>query len=306
MKNSYSHIRDFIMHLWRRQASGEQLLEKEEELIRKLEADAMQHYSEDHMKASRERIHNTVRNSRSSRTMPLARQAVLIPAAILVLFISIFGLYQSFVKPEVFVAEGSFRSVKLKDGSAVKLFPGAELTVERSFPQATRLVTLKGDAIFSVAKDRRHPFVVQAQNFSTKVLGTVFKITQTGNRKSVDLYEGRVAVSYAGVPDTYLKPNQVWANFGAPRTAVVFTKAAPGKKMPATAMQSLSFNEVAFAEIIRVLQEHYGISISYPAALAGKKLSAELEGTMEENIEMVAFAAHLEVETQGGKAYILK
>lgn len=121
-----------------------------------------------------------------------------------------------------YYAESANRKIILADGSVVILLPGSQLTVEKSFPQDTRIVDLKGNAVFTVAKSK-HPFIVHAEGFSTKVLGTVFKITQTGNSKTVDLYEGKVAVSYAGAPVAFLKPHQKWTNFGISRTAAVIS-----------------------------------------------------------------------------------
>ncbi|WP_435525600.1 hypothetical protein [Chryseobacterium indoltheticum] len=100
----------------------------------------------------------------------------------------------------------------------------------------------------------------------------MFKITQSGNDKAVDLYEGKVAVSYVGTPVTFLKPNQKWTNFGVPRTAAVisFTKANTStQKLPS--LLSLSFNDVMLKDVAEVLQKNYSISIIYPKELAEKK-----------------------------------
>ncbi|MFT3920497.1 FecR family protein [Cloacibacterium sp.] len=229
-------------------------------------------------------------------------------AAIILLMISLGGLftYTTFYRPDVYIAESANRKVMLKDGSVVTLFPGAELTVTKSFPEDTRIVNLKGDALFFVAKDKLHPFIVKAENFSTKVLGTVFKISQSRKDKFVELYEGKVAVSYSGTKDSYLNPNQVWTNFGIVRTTAIYTKKIDkqsGKHI--NKIESLSFNEVPFGEIIETVKKYYNINILYPAEISTKKISAELKGNIDENVEALAFATGMEVQ-KANNTYILK
>ena len=71
-------------------------------------------------------------------------------------FLSLGGIftYTMFIKPDVYIAKSGNRIVRLEDGSVVTLLQGAVLTVEKSFPASTRVVDLKGDAIFSVAKSK--------------------------------------------------------------------------------------------------------------------------------------------------------
>lgn len=230
-------------------------------------------------------------------------------AAVLLLFLSLGSIftYNTFYKPDVYLAESGNRKVTLKDGSVITLFPGAELTVAKSFPEDTRIVSLKGDAVFSVAKDKNHPFIVQAGNFSTRVLGTVFKISQSGKEKFVELYEGKVAVSYDGITDTYLKPNQTWTNFGIAGTSAVYTKTSDSKLgKQTTKIELLVFKDAPFAEIVDALKKHYSIGIIYPTEVSNEKISAKLgEGSIDENIEMLAFAVGMDVKKENN-TYILK
>lgn len=230
-------------------------------------------------------------------------------AAVILLMITLGSIftYHTFFKPDIYVATSGNRKVHLADGSVITLLPGARLTVEKSFPSETRLVDLKGDAVFSVAKSKTHPFVVRAEGFSTKVLGTVFKISQSGTNKAVDLYEGKVAVSSTGVPVSYLKPNQTWTNFGLARTAAVISftmEKKSGKKR--SALLSLSFSDVALKEVAEVLQKNYSIKILYPKETAEKKITADFTGgSADENIEALAFILDLEVQKEN-QTYILK
>ncbi len=314
MRNlNYKDIQAFVFNLWQREVSDETISVKETELLDQWKINVEKDLNTNHILESKARVLVALESYLTQTTYinhpnSFRKYFYQIAAVILLLF-SVGGIfsYNTFFKPDVYVAEKGNQKVYLKDGSVVTLFPGAELTVEKSFPADTRVVALKGDAIFSVAKSKKHPFIVRADGFSTKVLGTVFKITQSGNDKAVDLYEGKVAVSYSGVPVTFLKPNQKWTNFGVSRTAAVisFTNANTStKKLPS--LLSLSFNDVMLKEVAEVLQKNYSISIIYPKELAEKKITADFTGgNTDENIEALAFILDLEVQKEK-QTYIFK
>lgn len=314
MRNlNYKDIQAFVFRLWQREVSDETISEKEIELLNQWKINVEKDLNSNHILESKARVLLALESYLTQTTYinhPNGfRKYFYQIAAVIILLFSVGGIfsYNTFFKPDVYVAEKGNQKVYLKDGSVVTLFPGAELTVERSFPADTRVVALKGDAIFSVAKSKKHPFIVRADGFSTKVLGTVFKITQSGNDKAVDLYEGKVAVSYVGAPVTFLKPNQKWTNFGVSRTAAVisFTKANTStQKLPS--LLSLSFNDVMLKDVVEVLQKNYSISIIYPKELAEKKITADFTGgNTDENIEALAFILDLEVQKEK-QTYIFK
>lgn len=314
MRNlNYKDIQAFVFKLWQREVSDERISEKETELLNQWKINVEKDLNTNHILESKARVLLTLESYLTQTTYinhPNGfRKYFYQIAAVIILLFSVGGIfsYNTFFKPDVYVAETGNQKVYLKDGSVVTLFPDAELSVEKSFPADTRVVALKGDAIFSVAKSKKHPFIVRADGFSTRVLGTVFKITQSGNDKAVDLYEGKVAVSYAGVPVTFLKPNQKWTNFGVSRTAAVisFTKANTSvKKLPS--LLSLSFNDVMLKEVAEVLQKNYSISIIYPKESAEKKITADFTGgNTDENIEALAFILDLQIQKEK-QTYILK
>ena len=85
----------------------------------------------------------------------------------------------------------------LEDGSIIWLKGNSSLTYPEHFVNATREVSLIGEALFEVAKDASHPFVVHSNGMNTKVLGTSFNIRPIGNHVEVVVFTGKVAVSLA-------------------------------------------------------------------------------------------------------------
>jgi ferric-dicitrate binding protein FerR (iron transport regulator) len=309
------NIEAFVFRLWEREVTEDSISEKENELLKQWKNLAEKDLDILHLKESGERIlsglehyfsqpaHIPIQSAKSFRTHLYKI------AAVIILLLSLGGIftYTMFIKPDVYLAKSVNRIVHLEDGSTVTLLPGAELMVEKSFPSSTRVVDLKGDAIFSVAKSKIHPFIVRADGFSTKVLGTVFKISQSGKKKAVDLYEGKVAVSSPGVPVSFLKPNQKWTNFGiAHTTAIISLKPGKNSVNKASAILSLSFNDVPLKEVVAVLESNYHTKVQYPKEAEDKKITADFTGgTVGENIESLAFILGLEVQKKEN-TYILK
>lgn len=313
MKNSKDNkLKAFIFFFWGREISGQDLTSKEAELLKIWEAEILNELDTEHLQYSKKSILSDIKR-KSDSTSVISRYSVkkilkYATAAVLLLFLSLFGVYNVFFKPDVYIADSSFKKVTLEDGTVVTLMQGAKLTVAKSFPADTRIVDLEGDAVFSVAKDKRHPFVVQAQNFTTRVLGTVFKISQMGKDKSVELYEGKVAVSYGNTKDSYLMPNQIWTNFGIDGAAAVIVKKSDKHfNQSILKIKSLSFKDVPFIKVIEVIKKHYAIDILYPQEINAEKISAEFNGeNVDDNIEMLAFAVGMQVQKENDKTYTLK
>jgi len=64
--------------------------------------------------------------------------------------------------------------VQLPDGTFVWLNSGTDLSYPSSFSDGTRNVKLIGEAFFDVAKDQKHPFIVDLGKINIEVVGTKF------------------------------------------------------------------------------------------------------------------------------------
>jgi len=132
-----------------------------------------------------------------SRSYPRHRRlAVLAAAAALVLAIFVWRpwtrdlsrRHSATVEPEACA-----RRV-LEDGSIVELNRGA--AIEVGFSAAERRVRLvRGEAIFTVAKNATRPFVVRAGGLSLRAVGTAFDVRLGAASVEVLVTEGRVRVN---------------------------------------------------------------------------------------------------------------
>jgi transmembrane sensor len=104
------------------------------------------------------------------------------------------ALYIQSTAPDVYAtALGEQRRVVLQDGSRVDMNTDTELSVR--IDDAGRYVELlKGEALFTVAKDLRRPFVVDGDLARVRALGTQFNVYRDSQQVLITVIEGRVAV----------------------------------------------------------------------------------------------------------------
>jgi ferric-dicitrate binding protein FerR (iron transport regulator) len=83
----------------------------------------------------------------------------------------------------------------LSDGTVVWLNGESKLYYPSTFSGSTREVTLEGEAFFEVAKDSLKPFLIEAQQSLTQVLGTSFNVRAYEGEETVEVavLTGKVA-----------------------------------------------------------------------------------------------------------------
>ncbi len=87
----------------------------------------------------------------------------------------------------------------LPDGTQVWLNAESSLVYPEKFTGTLRMVQLKGEAFFKVAKDQQKPFIVEAAGTKTLALGTAFNIhAYPENDIKIALLEGKVQVQNVG------------------------------------------------------------------------------------------------------------
>lgn len=92
---------------------------------------------------------------------------------------------------------GERKTIKLPDGTTVRLNSGSELIFDKKFGSKNREVRLNGEAYFEVTKDADHPFLVNTDRMLVKVLGTVFNVKAYDTQEDIEttVVEGKVEVS---------------------------------------------------------------------------------------------------------------
>lgn len=98
-------------------------------------------------------------------------------------------------------ARAERRATTLADGSRVELNANTELQVHLGRAER-RVVLVRGEALFQIAKDPSRPFVVDTACGRVSVTGTVFGVRSAVDKKvDVTVMEGRVEVQLEQRPD---------------------------------------------------------------------------------------------------------
>ena len=173
---------------------------------------------------------------------------------------------------------GEYRLV-LPDGSKVWLNSGSTLRFPTLFNGPERIVELKGEAYFEIAKNAQMPFRVRTNNaMDIKVLGTHFNVMAYDDEKNINttLIEGSVEV-LKGSGKTMLKPGQ---------EAILNRGSGNIKVAPADVEQAIAWKNGNFIfynenieSIMRKVSRWYNVDVFYQGNLINK----DFAGTISRN-----------------------
>ncbi|PTX92518.1 FecR domain-containing protein [Opitutus sp. ER46] len=95
--------------------------------------------------------------------------------------------------PQQAILHPAAECLVLEDGSTVKLNAGAQVKVEYTATER-RVVLVRGEGLFTVAKNPDRPFIVAADCVAVRALGTTFAVALKPSAVSVLVTEGKVRV----------------------------------------------------------------------------------------------------------------
>jgi transmembrane sensor len=181
--------------------------------------------------------------------------------------------------------KGQKLTIRLPDGSTVKLNSGSRLTFPETFANGSREVVLSGEGYFDVVHNPSHPFVVKTSHASTTVLGTSFNVNdRPGKGAQITLVNGRVEVATADtLSSVRLQPNQravITHEGGRIDTATVNVLRFIEWKD-----NVLAFEKTALSEVVLQLEDWYGVDIELQSkALEDCRITARYESESLENV----------------------
>lgn len=194
----------------------------------------------------------------------------------------------------------------LDDGSVVELNRGA--TVDVSYSPTERRVALRGgEALFTVAKDPRRPFIVRAGGVEVRAVGTAFNVRLASGEVEVLVTEGRVQVAPRSMQPAATPPLVVEGQ----RAVVALTSDAVPQISRASARhlarvrawqpQLLDFSSTPLAEVIAELNRRNRVQLVLedPASATVPVVASIRSDNLDGFVTLVAAAAGLRAERRG-------
>lgn len=210
----------------------------------------------------------------------------------------------AFVFNTLTVPLGGVYKVQLSDGSTVMLNSGSSLEFPVSFHGGERLVKLKGEGYFEVAKNPAMPFIVEAGKIRTKVLGTHFNISTYADDKvqQATLLEGKIQVHENGTDHTViLEPGQQ-ASLTGNQLQVANVEAAD---FAAWHEGTFVFNNESLKIVMQQLSRWYNVEVDY-ATLPDRKLYMRMsrEVNLAEVLRRISLTSNIKFSFREGRVAV--
>ncbi|NCC09627.1 MAG: FecR family protein [Bacteroidia bacterium] len=180
----------------------------------------------------------------------------------------------------------------LPDGSRVFMYPRSELTYPENFKK-NRMISLKGNALFDVQKDKKHPFRVHLKGAFIEVKGTSFLVKQTDlEHHEIMLFTGSIAFNVkASGKEFYLKPMQK-INYNSINSEVKTVD------MPGFSFKDGRYNfvDIPLKSLVDLINEIYGSTVILETQLDANTTftgSIRYDETLEDVLGKICFSLNL-------------
>lgn len=224
-------------------------------------------------------------------------------AAVLIPLVGIVFFYKDFTPKEstnslttlVLESHEFSKTLRLSDNSIITLEPYSKLSISKDFGKKYRTVQLQGKGLFSIAKDKSKPFIVDAGGFNVEVLGTKFSVDQKSEEKKVQLFEGKVKIDHNGKL-TYLLPNENWSTSAAKSDFHYYAM---------NVVRPFTFENTTFEDAITEIENTYGTKITYPQNIAKNQVFGSFSGNLKEILSIINYPFNLKTVFKNENEIIL-
>jgi transmembrane sensor len=156
---------------------------------------------------------------------------------------------------------GEIKQITLPDQSLITLNGNSTITFKKGWnPDEARIVTLDGEAFFSVTHKSNHQkFIVKTGEIDVTVLGTEFNVNNRRGDIKVVLNSGKVKLTDNNRKELLMKPGELVTYSVKNEKFVKSTVEAA--KFDAWKKNILHFENTTLAEIAQILEDNYGLEV---------------------------------------------
>jgi ferric-dicitrate binding protein FerR (iron transport regulator) len=159
---------------------------------------------------------------------------------------------------ETHVPRGEKSQLILPDGSKVWLNSESDISYPSDFMTGNRVMKLKGEAYFEVAKLDNKLFTVETNNYNIKVLGTKFNVMAYPdfNRTETSLIEGKIEIQ-KGEQNVQVIPGETFS-YANDKYSIKEARVSQTSKWKD---DIFDFDRIAFKELIVRMERWYDVDI---------------------------------------------
>ena len=199
-------------------------------------------------------------------------------------------------------------SLKLPDGTQVKLNADSKLTVPEKFSGSSREVELIGEAYFDVVKDPSKPFIIKMPEFSVEVKGTSFDVKAYPNEdKVVAVRSGIVEVSSKGIGKSVELTKDEMSKISVMKNTIEKSEILDQDLIFGWVDQDLIFKNQAMDEVLKEVARWYGVTIVMKTGKKSDKLYTARHDNnpgLKQVMESVSFVFEVKFEIDGNELTI--
>lgn len=202
----------------------------------------------------------------------------------------------------VIASVGPVKKTILPDGSLVWLKGNSKLVYYVKEEENTRYAELKGEALFEVARDAGHPFVINCGQTSLKVLGTSFHVKTNGDSLELTVLTGKVNVSAAaGKGDVVALPHEkvLYSSLSEMRKAL--TDSSEALAVTSGTEYNMQFSNAPLSAVVTQLQRKFDVVIRMAGSTAAScSITVDLtDQSLEESMTLITEVLDVEYGRDG-------
>lgn len=184
---------------------------------------------------------------------------------------------------QLLVPAGKRARIELSDGTHLTVNSQSKVIYPRRFSGDVRKIYAEGEIFLDVAPDKKHPFIVEANGFSLRVLGTKFNISNyAGEATNIVLVEGSVEVTDKNAKKAKMVPSDL---LNIADGAIAYQKQVDVVEYISWVDGILLLNGSHLSEIAQRLSKYYGVSVECDSSVKDEKVYGKLD--LKDDIEEV-------------------
>lgn len=184
---------------------------------------------------------------------------------------------------QLLVPAGKRARIELSDGTHMTVNSQSKVIYPRCFSGDVRKIYAEGEIFLDVAPDKKHPFIVEANGFSLRVLGTKFNISNyAGEATNIVLVEGSVEVTDKNAKKAKMVPSDL---LNIADGAIAYQKQVDVVEYISWVDGILLLNGNHLSEIAQRLSKYYGVSVECDSSVKDEKVYGKLD--LKDDIEEV-------------------